>query len=175
MLEFIRRNILIISITGAATLGIALLVLFTMTREQAPAQQPVTETPADVVVGNAELTEEERKAAIYALDFIYTYGNYEAPQSFLMNLEGNVTESFKPRVEQLRNIIEADNSKAFSNLKPSSENYTIRILQETSRTIAEAKFNAVLTNNQVTDKSVVVNIRMVQQDNYWLLDNVQIQ
>lgn len=176
MPEFLRRNIIIISIIVIVTVA-AVFLVWLVIRSSAPTTtpQPVSDIPAEVVASNTELTEEERKAAIYALDFLYSYGNYEAPNSFFVNLDGNVTDNFKPRVEQLRQLVEEPGSDLYSNLIPGKDNYTISITQLSSSTIAEATFNAVLSNNQVKEKPVVVKVRMVKENNYWLLDNVHIQ
>lgn len=172
MLEFIKNNlkfILIVLIIIGAVLCLVLILW------PASNKLPADITPADIVVTDPDLEADEQKVLLYALDFIYSYGNYSATEHRLKSLEGNVTPSFQQNVNALLAELEKPNSSKFSTLQPYAEDYEATFSTKNGQRIASVVIPGSLVTDSSAKRDVWVEQLLILQDNIWLLDSFQIK
>ncbi len=169
MFDYIKSHLHIILIILIIVFLLITIVVFFMPANQTTNVNVDQITPADVVVLNENLSAEQKSASLAALDYLYTYGNYSYEDNRLQSLDGNVTSRMSSLVNNLANEIN-NNPDKFSTLAPVSENYKV----ELSGDSATVTIPAILSNNEVQNKSVLTLVTLKMVNSYWVLDGFDV-
>lgn len=171
-IQFIKSHIVYV-LTGLITLGvISIIVLLWSNSQTVP---PVNnDIPAENIVVDKSLTDEQRTALLAGLDYLYTFGNYTAEENGIESLNGKVTSNFRPKVDELLKELSQDNSTKFSNLIPEPDSYSAQITIQGGKKTAVVTIDATLTDPTVTNQPVEVEQVLIWENNFWFLDDFTI-
>lgn len=176
MIEFFKKHIILLLTVVGTLIVLAMLIILYNTSQKNSQDDIVNEVVvSEAILSDSNATKLESTAASTALDNIFSFSNYGDTTQFLHGLLGSATENFRPRINELIKILEADESSSlFSRLNVNSLDYAVNVEDSNGAQTATVEFHGTLETNEHPLKEVVVKQRLIYQDPYWLLDDYQI-